>query len=216
MFFLVCARRCLQTATPERRDAATTALWCEPVHGPCPTAIPAQSIPLLGDPPGCRHRMLGPLSQRMRSDQGWNNPVLGRVCRGDVGDEGQGLTVTSTGCPGSCRRQRQEKSCRLRAFTLPGTRACSDSSSACASSHPAVPSIPSAPAAHSSALGALGKETRGTGEKKTKQNKPHIGFQSREVSSERFPNLECPLAPSCGVAGLWPSLHRDKERSPRR
>lgn len=38
LFFLVCARRCLQTATPERHDAATTAWlrWCEPVHGPCP------------------------------------------------------------------------------------------------------------------------------------------------------------------------------------
>lgn len=52
--------------------------------------------------------------------------------------------------------------------------------------------------------------------KKTNQNKQHIGFQSREVSLERFPNLECPLAPSRGVAGLWLSLHGDKERSPRR
>lgn len=34
--------------------------------------------------------MLGPLSQRMR----WNNPMLGHVCRGMLGDEGQGLAVT--------------------------------------------------------------------------------------------------------------------------
>lgn len=85
LFFLVHARRCLQTATPEHRDAATTALRCEPGHGLCPPAIPTQSIPPVGDPPGCRHRMLGPLSWRMRSNQGWNNPMVGRVCRGDAG-----------------------------------------------------------------------------------------------------------------------------------